>query len=261
MSIIEHQQQKLKTIFFVPCLHSNSSDKNVCPPSLGRLARKFHPPLSSPHSVVGLLGYFPFMSFILVLWEAFYKPVVCPERRLDNLAVGALAWGSLNGCQISSNTHHLVSLLWWWWWYWSLFSSSGYQISSNAYSPDMCLRLNGVLKSFHSQDLTSYTFWRLSTRWALSMTKASIGHLLASECKQHWRRAALAYTLSVVLYLYIGEYLYFGHGTKYVNKAGEDCIAGGGWSWSVDTFTRAAPSLPFTPAVFVLSVFLVFSVP
>ena len=34
----------------------------------------------------------------------------------------------------------------------------------------------------------------------------------------------------MVLYLYIGEYLYFGHGTKYVNKAGEDCIAGGGWS-------------------------------
>ena len=65
----------------------------------------------------------------------------------------------------------------------------------------------------------------------------------------------------MVLYLYIGEYLYFGHGTKYVNKAGEDCIAGGGWSWSVDTFTRAAPSLPFTPAVFVLSVFLVFCVP
>ena len=179
MSIIEHQQQQLKTVFFVPCLHSNSSDKNVCPPSLGKLARKFHPPLSSPHSVVGLLVYFPFMSFILVLWEAFYKPVVCPERRLDNLAVGALAWGSLNACQISSNTHHLVLLLWWRWWYWSLVSASGYQISSNAYSPNMCLRLNGVLKSFHSQDLTSYTFWRLSTRWALSVTKASIGHLLA----------------------------------------------------------------------------------
>ena len=136
---------------------------------------------SAPLSVVGLLVYFPFMSFILVLWEAFYKPVVCPERRLDNLAVGALAWGSLNACQISSNTHHLVLLLWWWWWYWSLVSASGYQISSNAYSPDMCLRLNGFLKSFHSQDLTCNTFWRLSTRWALSMTKASIGHLLAAS--------------------------------------------------------------------------------
>ena len=159
-----------------PALPAHNSDKNVCPPSLGTLARKFHPPLSSPHSVVGLLVYFPFMSFILVLWEAFYKPVVCPERRLDNLAVGALAWGSLNACQISSNTHHLVLLLWWRWWYWSLVSASGYQISSNAHSPDMCLRLNGFLKSFHSQDLTSYTFWRLSTRWTLSMTKAFIGH-------------------------------------------------------------------------------------
>ena len=69
-----------------------------------------------------------------------------------------------------------------------------------------------------------------------------------SECKQHWRWAALAYTLSVVLYLYIGEYLYFGHGTKYVNKAGEDCIAGGGWSLVRGHFHQSRPIAAFHPS-------------
>ena len=93
MSIIEHQQQQLKTVFFVPCLHSNiinnnsniniinnlssqsvgdtpalpphNSDKNICPPSLGTLARKPLPPCL--HLTLWLVYW-----FISLLWVLFW---------------------------------------------------------------------------------------------------------------------------------------------------------------------------------------------
>ena len=47
-------------------------------------------PLSCPPSVVALLVYFPFMSFILVYGKHFTAQAVCPEGRLDNLVVGGI---------------------------------------------------------------------------------------------------------------------------------------------------------------------------